>query len=324
MSGCTEFSISKPATSADKAFRFSDYLAPRHWPTWAGLSAIWLFSRLSFDRQLGAGRQLGKLLYHALPSRRRVCLTNLQIAFPDLDEASRIRLAKRVYMHLGYSIAEMASLWFRPIREFDDRVTLIGREHVEAAWADGRGVILLQAHFSTLELCGSWLARELGERCCAVYDNPKNPLYAALLRAKRARYVNTLIENTDIRKMVRRLRKGDLVWYSPDQAVKRRNGGIDTLFFGRQVLTTPGTSRIASMTNAVILPYCAVRDRSRPGHYILTIRPPVDGLASGDAAADTNAMNQLFEEQIRRFPAQYFWVHKRFKRADKSQPDPYA
>ena len=306
------------------AFSYSCYLAPRHWPTWAGIGLVWLFARLPFSKQLTFGQRLGTTLYYALPSRRRVCLTNLQIAFPDLDLASRRRLAKRVYLHLGYSIAEMASLWFRPIREFDDRVTLKGREHVEKAWSEGRGIILLQAHFSTLELCGSWLGRELGERCCAVYDDPKNPLYAAFLRNKRARYINTLIKNDDIRQMVRRLRQGDLVWYSPDQSVKRRQGGIDSLFFGQPVLTTSGTSRIVSMTNAVVLPYCAVRDRSRPGHYILTIKPPVENLSSADAEADTNAMNGLFEEQIRRYPAQYFWVHKRFKRPDKAMPDPYA
>lgn len=321
MSGNTSSAQTAPAGDD---FRYSRFLAPRHWPTWAGIGVVWLFARLPFGRQLKVSRRLGQLLYYVLPSRRRVCMTNLQIAFPDLDFASRKRLAKRVYLHLGYSIAEMASLWFRPIREFDPRVTLMGREHVEKAWAEGRGIILLQAHFSTLELCGSWLARELGDRCCAVYDDPKNPLYAAFLRHKRSRYIKTLIKNDDIRQMVRRLRRGELVWYSPDQAVKRRHGGLDSVFFDQPVLTTPGTSRIVSMTNAVVLPYYAVRDRSRPGHYILTIQPPVDNLSSGDATADTNTMNRLFEEQIRRHPAQYFWVHKRFKRPDKTLPDPYA
>ena len=262
---------------------------------------------------------MGSLLYYIIPARRKITATNLSFAFPDTPPKQIANLSKRVYQHIGMAAAETASLWFRPWSLFAPRVTIKGANFLDDALASGKGVILLQAHFSTIELCGA----AMGSRwpIAAVYDTPKNPLYAAYLLHQRGRHLVELIENRDIRKMVKRLRQGGIVWFSPDQAVSRARGGVDTTYFNQAVLTSSGTARIQKMTNAQVLPF--VPKRSEDGSsYTLEILPPVT-LDDQNITAATQQVNHLFESQIVYQPEQYFWVHKRFKPPTPYHRNPY-
>ncbi len=300
-------------------FVWRDYLSPKHWPTLLGFSIFWLLSRLPLNTQLAIGRSLGSLLYYAIPARRKITATNLSFAYPDDTPTQIAALSKRVYRHIGMAAAETASLWFRPWSLFAPRVTINGANVLDDAVATGNGVILLQAHFSTIELCGA----AMGSRwpIAAVYDTPKNPLYAAYLLHQRGRHLVELIENRDIRKMVKRLRQGGIVWFSPDQAVSRARGGVDTTYFQQAVLTSSGTARIQKMTKATVLPF--VPHRSEDGsRYTLEILPAIT-LDDENIEAATQQVNHLFESQIVYQPEQYFWVHKRFKPPTTKHPNPY-
>jgi len=284
-----------------------------------GFSFFWLLSRLPLNAQLALGRTLGGLLYHLMPARRRITSTNLSFAFPDYSAEQLAALSKRVYRHMGMAVAETASLWFRPRALFEPRITIKGATILDDALSAGTGVILLQAHFSILELCAGAMGRRWPVG--AVYDEPKNPLYADYLLYQRGKHIQELIENRDIRKMVKRLRQGGIVWFSPDQFVARARGGVDTTYFGQDVLTSSGTARIQKMTGAQVLPF--VPSRSEDGkHYTLEIFPAIT-LDSDDIIAMTQQVNHLFESQIMKQPEQYFWVHKRFKPRGPNQPDPY-
>lgn len=299
---------------------WKSFLAPRYWPTWLGIALLWLLSRLPYDSQLRLGRQLGKLTWYALPDRRRVTITNLAIAFPELTDDARELLARKVYSHVGMSIAEGASLWFRPVNFYEQRFELLGTAHLEDALSLNRGVILLQAHFSLLEMN----AAIIGPRypASAVFDSPKNPLFAAFLINRRARFLQALIDNKQMRKMIRKLKEGEIVWYSPDQSVAKSHGGIETTFFGQPVLSTAGTRRIARMTGAVILPLIPTR-HGNTGRYTLSIGEPLVTDSEDDHAA-TQQLNDMFEAQVRTQPEQYFWMHKRFKPPSPQYPDPYG
>lgn len=276
-------------------------------------------SRLSYNAQLALGRGIGSLAWHALPSRRRVTLTNLAIAFPEWTEQKRATVAREVYAHVGMSISEGASLWFRPLHFYDHRFELKNSERIDEALAQGKGVILLQAHFSLLEMNAS----VIGPRypTSAVFDAPKNDLFAAFLANRRSRFLQSLIDNRQMRQMVRKLKQGEIVWYSPDQSVSRSHGGIETTFFGHPVLTTSGTRRIASMTHAVVLPMVPTR-HSDTGRYTLSIGEPIE-LTSDDDVLATQQINDIFEAQIRTQPEQYFWMHKRFKPPGPEFENPY-
>jgi len=302
------------------AFPWQQYLSPKFWPTWASIGLFWLLSRGSLNQQLAIGRGFGSLLWKLIPSRRAITKTNLEIAFPDKSDSDIESLGKLTYQHIGMGIFEAAYLWFKPIAKLDERFTLKGTEHLDAAVASGTGVILLQAHFSSLEVLGGILGKRWP--ISAVYDKPKNPLYAHHIEYQRLRHLQGLIDNQDIRTMIKRLKRGEIVWYSPDQTVHPRNGGIATRYFNQPVLTTAGTARIAAMTGATIIPLLPVRHER--GHaYTVEFLPPLE-LDTSDPVAATQAVNDLFESQIRNHPEQYFWVHKRFKPPPDTVQSPYT
>ncbi|MFK8079603.1 MAG: lysophospholipid acyltransferase family protein [Granulosicoccus sp.] len=305
--------------SSSYPINWRSYLSPRYWPTWLGISLLWLLSRLPYDTQLAIGRQIGSLVWHLLPARRRVTLTNLAIGFPDTSLETRVQMARKVYAHVGMSIAEGASLWFRPTSFYDHRFTLKGADNLEQALSLNRGVILLQAHFSLLEMN----AAILGPRypVSAVFDPPKNALFAAFLTNRRSRFLQSLIDNRQMRQVIRKLKQGEVVWYSPDQSVSRSHGGIETQFFNQAVLTTAGTRRIASMTGAIVLPLVPTR-HGNTGRYTLTIGQPLI-IGSDDDQQATQQVNDLFEAQVRSQPEQYFWMHKRFKPPGPEHDNPY-
>ena len=227
------------------AFPVRRFLAPRHWPTWLAFGLFYLLSRLPFTMQLATGRRLGSMLHYLLPGRRRISLTNLALAFPDASPVEHRRVARAAFEHAGAAIAETACTWYRPLENYAHRMDLAGAAHLDAAVDRGCGVILLQAHFTAIDIpSGVMNARW---PIAAVYDTPKNALYAAWITHKRLDYMDTMIDNRDIRQMVRRLRRGGIVWYSPDQTVRRERGGIPTRYFGQPVLTTAGTARMAAI-----------------------------------------------------------------------------
>ena len=301
-------------------FPWRDYLAPRHWPTWLGLGALRLIAALPFDAALALGRRLGPLVLARIPERAAVADVNLRIAFPTLEPDARARLARDAFRQIGMAFTETAWSWYRPIEGYADRFELRGAEHLDAALARGRGVILLQAHFTLIDLSGHAMCTRWP--MSSVYDPPKNPLWAAVQRRQRERWMVEMIPNRDVRSMVRRLRAGEIVWFSPDQYVPPGRGGIETRYFDRPVSSSSGTARMLAMTGAALVPL--VPERSVDGsRYTLTLHPAVE-IDARDTLAATQAINDLLEAQVRGRPEQYLWVHKRFKPPRRGMPDPYA
>ena len=130
-----------------------------------------------------------------------------------MDAAARERLARRTFRQIGMAFAETAWQWYRSPAGYAERFSIEGAEHLDAAAARGRGVILLQAHFTLIDLSGHAMCTRWPISC--VYDPPKNPLYAAVQRRQRLRWMVRVIPNRDIRSMVRLLREGGIVWVLP-------------------------------------------------------------------------------------------------------------
>lgn len=265
------------------------------------------------------GQSLGTLMRRCLRSRRRVTLTNLSLAFPELSLPERTDLAKKAFAHLGMATAETAWIWYRSPKGMAE-MDFDGAEHVDAALAAGKGVILLQAHFTVLELCGAVVGARWPVN--AVYDNPKNPLFAEYLLHQRSRHVVHMIENKNIREMVRSLRRGEMVWYSPDQSVAVEHGGITTHYFNQPALSTTGTARIVKMTGAAVIPFVPTR-HDNGARYTFTFKPPLN-LDFSDAATATQQVNDVLESAVRTQPEQYLWAHKRFKPPTPDYPNPYT
>lgn len=302
------------------SFHPTRFLAPHYWPTWVLFGVLWLCTRLPLSVQLSLGRRIGDALYYLHGRRRRIAQINLELCFAQKPATEKHRLLRDAFRSLGMGLLETACLWFRDRQFLLSHVEFDGVEHLHAARKSGTGVILLQAHFTTLELGASLIATKVPMD--ANYDPPKNPLFAAFLLDRRGRYVENMIGNRSMRQMVRSLRGGGCVWYSPDQHVGQSDGGVMTRFFGREVLTVDGVSRMAKMTGAAVVPFLSVRVEGNTG-YRLKVFPPLQDFPGRCSIEDTQRINDLLEAHIREYPEQYFWLHKRFKPTNVDSRDWY-
>lgn len=293
--------------------------SPHHpllWPTWAGVGALWLVSRLPWSWQGRLAGLVGWLAFRVLRLRRKVVLTNLRLCFPELDERAREDLAERHYRSLALGILEVARCWWRPPADLPPR-RIEGLGHLQAAQARGKGVILLSGHFTTLEMTGRMLTLEAG--ICCLYRAPNNAAVGELLRRHRASWTRRAIPMDSVKELVRALRDGETVWYAPDQGRWTPQASM-LPFFGHPAITNTSTSRLAAMTGAAVLSFYSRREED--GSYTLRISPPMENFPTDDPEADTRRLVADLETAVRAAPEQYLWVHRRFKRRWRSQ-SPY-
>jgi KDO2-lipid IV(A) lauroyltransferase len=206
----------------------------------------------------------------------------------------------------------------------DERVRLLshveGCEHLDRALQRGHGVILLTAHFTTLEI-GARILNAI-RPICALYRPLSNPVLAAASNRSRTQRARSAIRNDDIRGMVRALRNNEVVWFAPDQSF-RKKGSQMVDFFGTAAATNTGTSRLARLTGATVL-YFSHERLPDGGGYRLVIYPPCEAIPSENSVSDTEHFNRFIEAQVRRVPEQYWWIHRRFKGLSADYPDYYA
>ena len=285
---------------------------------WAGLGLFWAASQLPWRFQRPLARLLGRFTYYCVPIRRSVVLTNLRLCFPEKSEAERRAIAREHYVALARGLFETCMAWWSPLSEFPP-FRIVGREHLQSAQAAGRGVILLTAHFTTLEVCGRIMTDLFAIGC--LYRDPNHPVVAHHMRRQRERRMSIAVHFDDLKGLIRALRAGHSIWYAPDQGKRTKQSEI-LPFFGIPAITNTATGKLAEMTGAPVIPYFGRREAD--GSYTLTILPPLADFPTPDAAADAVRINRLIEEHVRLAPDQYFWVHKRFKARGPDYPDVYA
>ena len=296
------------------------YLSPATWPTWIGLGLLRIVCWLPVPISMVFGRGIGWVA-HLIGSRRRAIVTrNIELCFPDLSAAERDLLTRRHFSALGMSMIEMGLARWAP----DDRLTAIttveGVDHVLKAVNNGQGVILVSAHFTTLEISGRVLKLNIPP-FDAVYRQNRSAFMTEMLRTGRERSAARTIEKRDIKAMVRSLRDNRIVWYAPDQSYSRKGAEVIP-FFGVPSMHTTATSTLARLGKAVTLPYFPQRLANGPYH--LKILPPLADFPGDDPVEDTKKYIRVLEAQIRECPEQYLWVHRKFKDLPESFPDYYA
>lgn len=297
-----------------------ELLAPRYWVSWAGLGCLRVVECLPYAAILACGRLLGRLA-RALPlSWVRVARRNIELCMPGLSAPEREALIDRHFASLGIGVCESAMCWWSSDERIRSLATVEGCEHLDNAQKQGRGVILLTAHFTTLEM-GARILNAV-RPICALYRPLKNPVLAAASDRSRATRARSAILHNDIRGMVRALKNNEIVWYAPDQSF-RKKGAQMVPFFGTAAATNTGTSRLARLTGASVLYFSHERVPHGRG-YRIVIHPPNECIPSEDPIADTEHFNSFIEAQVRRVPEQYWWIHRRFKGLSADYPDYYA
>lgn len=294
------------------------FFLPNYWLTWLALGLLFFVAQLPLKINLILGKWLGQLLYRLVPSRRRIAETNLRLCFPELDDAARTAMAYQVVLSCGISIFESAMSLWGPSTRLRNNFTIKGVEHLDAARAQGKGVILLGCHMTTMDICGRMLA--FHSKFDLLYRQDPNKLMAYMLVKARERFNGESIITVETRKMIRHLQQGRIVWYAPDQ-----DYGIDhsvfAPFFGIPAATVTGTSRFARLGKAEVITFFHHRDEK--GHYHIELGAPLTNFPSDNIQADCERINGIIEQIILRQPNQYLWVHRRFKTRPEGEPNFY-
>lgn len=295
------------------------YITPKYWPIWSVLGLLRMISALPFKLQMLLGRNIGRVMYYLMARRRHIAMTNIGLCFPELDTTEQKRLVKRNFQSIAISGFETALTWWAS----DDRVRPLchvhGLENLKNAIDTGKSIILLSAHFTSLELGCRLLL--LHQNFAVMYKKHRNPLLEKVMSQGRNAHCNIAIQQDDIRGFLRLLKKKTICWYAPDQDLGI-NRSVFAPFMGVTTATITAPARFAKMADALVVPYFPSRREDGSGHDI-SILPALENFPSDDDVENATRINQLIEDQIRKTPEQYLWMHRRFKTRPQGETDFY-
>lgn len=297
------------------------FFHPRFWLLWSGLGVLWLVVQLPYKWQLGIGRFLGSCMFRVAGERRRIAARNLELCFPEKNAAERERLLKENFASTGIAFFEMAMSWWWAKPRLAKLAHVEGLEHLQHAQREGKGVILMAFHFTTLEIGAALLGQQ--HTIDGMYREHKNPLFDFIQRRGRERHnLDSLaVERDDVRGMLKLLRAGRAIWYAPDQDYGAKQS-IFVPLFGIEAATVTATSKFAKLGKALVVPFTQQRLADGSG-YKLVIHPPLNDFPGESDEADCLRINQWVERAIRECPEQYLWAHRRFKTRPPGEPKLY-
>ena len=282
--------------------------APSVWPTWILVAIAWLVARLPLHGIQYLGEKIGNLFMRLGRSRRQIAQTNIGLCFPELDPGEQDKLVRGVFQQVSIGALETMVAWLNPHKDLRTRFNIVGREHVMAAHAKGRGVILIGGHYAVIDT----ISQALGDFgfIDVMYRFNKNPVWEWLQVSGRKHYFDGVIEREDTRQALRRLKKGRAIWYAADQDYGAKHS-VFADFFGIPAATITATQRFAKLNNSPVLTISQIRNADMT--WTITFSAELTDYPSGDDQADAQRVNKLLEDEIRKHPDQYLWLHKRFK-----------
>ncbi len=282
---------------------------PRYWLLWGGIGLLWCVTRLPYQWQLAIGRKMGQLTYYLARKRRNIAEINLKLCFPELSPSQRQHLLSQHFESLGMGLLEMLNAWWQPDAFFKSLWQVEGIESLQTALNQGHGVILLSAHFHVLEIGGRYLTQQTAIH--VVYRPHENPVIEYFFK-RREKSVEMLIPRDNVKEILRSLKNHKTLWFAMDQNYGHKHS-VFAPFFGIPAATNTATSRLAQLTEAVIVPFFTQRLNHKYGGYKIIFYPPLSNFPSENFGEDATRINQLIEKQIRLAPEQYLWSHRRFK-----------
>jgi Kdo2-lipid IVA lauroyltransferase/acyltransferase len=289
------------------------------WLTRIGLLPVRVLGRLPPTLARSLTRPLAWPMRKLMRRRREIARSNLRLCFPDCSERQRELVLRDHFRQLAESLAEFAQAWQRPGRFGERDGHLLGLEHLAAARANGRGVLLITGHVTCLETAARLFAEQVPS--AGIYRPLRNAVMNEFQNRGRQRYAERMIARDDVRAMVRYLRDGGVLWYAPDQDFGIQRSEFAP-FFGIQTATARGILDLARMGRAAVVPMYPIKDE-RDGRVTVHLEPAFDEFPGPDPVADLTRFNQFLERRIRQAPSQYWWLHRRFKTRPPGKPSPY-
>ncbi len=283
--------------------------------------ALWLFRglfRLLPHRvAVGLGAVVGTLVYAVARRRRALALANLGAAFPEKEPQQIAEMAKRVFENFGRTAAEFLRTRHLSAETVSNLVEIEGLEKVDRALQEGKGALMITAHFGNWELMARYLT-DRGYRLSVVARDANDPRTTEIVNEIRRENGYQVFSRGNAAKFILGcLRRNELVGILPDQNA----GDVFLRFFGRECGSVVGPAVIHLRTGAPLIPIFCVRlpgDRHR-----IEVHPPIETALTGDTDRDAKAIMEevqaAIERQVRRYPDQWLWFHDRWKSARRRE-----
>lgn len=280
-------------------------------PTRLLLLLLRFTSRWPLAWQAAFGRAIGAIAYRALGSRRKVALRNLALCFPEKSAAERVAIAKAHFGWLGRSLVERGLLWHASPERLRRLIRVEG--DIGLAERGARPVMWLVPHFVGLDVAGMAVMLFQRHGIVSVYQEQSDKAVDAALRRARSRFGKVELTSRDhaARAVARAVRKGYAFFNLPDMDFGTRDAAF-VPFFGVPTATLLAPSRLAKAFGMAVQPVVTGMLPGGQG-YVVRFGEPWHDFPSDDPVADAARMNRWIEDEIRRNPAQYLWVHRRFK-----------
>jgi KDO2-lipid IV(A) lauroyltransferase len=275
------------------------------------LGVLWAFAQLPLAAQAALGRGGGALLYRLARTRRRVAERNLELCMPELTRAERDALVREHFRWLGRSLLERGLLWYAPVERLRRLIHVEG--DVGLAERSDRPVMWLVPHFMALDVAGVATQLFQKKQVGSIYQKQSNPVFDAAMRRGRLRFDQGEVYSRHERALplVRAIKRGWAFFNLPDMDFGRKDAAF-VPFFGVPAATLLAPSKMARSLDMVVQPVVAEALPGGAGYRVRFLDAWTDW-PTDDPVADAARMNRWIEAEVRRNPAQYLWVHKRFK-----------
>ncbi len=286
------------------------------------LGAVWLLHWLPLGAQAVVGRAFGRVMHALARERRAVALRNVELCLPELDEAARAALVRDHFGWLARSLLERGMLWYASAERLKRLIRVEG--DIGLAERSERPVMWLVPHFIALDVAGAATQLFQTRWTASIYQAQSNAVLDAAMRAGRLRWGNGEIfaRQESALPLVRAIRKKRAAFFNlPDMDFGARDAAFVPLF-GHLAATLLAPPRLARTLDMVVQPVVAETLPGGRGWRVRFLEPWTDW-PSGDDVADAARMNRFIESRIRECPAQYLWVHRRFKTRPGGAPSLY-
>ena len=264
---------------------------------------------------IALGRIIGTLVYLIDASHRGIVRRNLRLAFPDWSQEKIRQTSKRVFHHLGATFVEICQLATYSKSDVIARVRVVGSERWLRVLESNQGLIVVSAHLGNWEVGMQYAACFMQKPALGVAKKIRfRPLNQWVHKLRTRFGINIIHKKGALPDMRQTLRRGGVVALLVDQS--KRQEGVDVNFFGHRVPATPAAAFLSIRCKSPILPIFCIREAS--GQLTIHVERPIKTKWSGDLRSDVQANTQLItdavERMIRKYPEQWFWVHKRWKK----------
>lgn len=275
--------------------------------------SFFLILPLSFSLWLGA--RLGDLAYCFSRRYRNVAIQNLRSVFSEEKEEKEIRnIARRTFQNLGKNVVEFARFSKLNKDNIDRFINYEGKENLDLALQEKKGVLLLGAHFGNWELLGAAIGLK-GYPVNVITRHLNNRLVDSLVNKQREQPgVKVIPHRGSAKKILKCLKRNELVGILLDQNTSWKEG-VFIDFFNKKASTNFGLALLAMKTKVPVVPTFIIRQENGKHKVVYDdiIELSFTGNRNTDLKENTQRFTKIIESYVRKYPDQWFWVHRRWK-----------